>query len=82
MSAEMPVLRSGRVVSPAAAVAEATAAVAGARAALEAAVAAEWEALERGLGGYPLLRASWAVERAYAAVERAKKVRDSAIRRL
>lgn len=77
-----PVRRSGRVVSPAAAVAEATAAIARAEAAVEAAYAAEWKVLENGTRGYTLLRASWASERALKAVERAKKARDSAIRRL
>ena len=66
-----PVHRSGRVVSPAAALARA-------KAALAAALAAEEEALYRGVGGYRLLRLSAATERAILALKRAERVLDSA----
>jgi hypothetical protein len=69
-----PVLRSGRVVSPAAAVARATAALA-------AALAAEDEALYNGVGGYRLVRLSDATDRAILALKRAERVLNSATRR-
>jgi hypothetical protein len=68
------VLRSGRVVSPAAAVARA-------KAALEAAYAAEEEYLYRGVGGYRLLRLSAATDRAILALERAERALKLATRR-
>jgi len=60
------VLRSGRVVSPAAAVAQA-------KAALEAAYAAELEALDRGVRGYRLVQLVTAWERAERALKRAER---------
>jgi hypothetical protein len=68
------VLRSGRVVSPAAAVARS-------RATLEAAYAAEEEALYRGVGGYRLLRLIAAWERAERALKRAERALRLATRR-
>jgi hypothetical protein len=68
-----PELRSGRIVSPAAAVARA-------RADLAAAEAAEEEALCSG-GGPRLLRLSAATERAIRALNRAERVLNSTTRR-
>jgi hypothetical protein len=69
-----PVLQSGRVVSPAAAVARA-------KAALAAALAAEDEALYNGVGGYRLVRLSDTTDRAILALKRAERVLNSATRR-
>jgi hypothetical protein len=68
-----PVLRSGRVVSPAAAVARAGADLA-------AAEAAEDEALYKGVGGNRLLRLADATERAIRALKRAERVLNSTTR--
>ena len=67
-------LRSGRVVSPAAAVTRA-------KAALEAAYAAEDEALYREVGGNRLLRLSSATEQAILALKRAERALRLATRR-
>jgi hypothetical protein len=69
-----PTLRSGRVVSPAAALARA-------RANYRAALAAEFEALYNDVKGYPLLRLAIATERAERALDRAQRVVDEAARR-
>jgi hypothetical protein len=69
-----PTLRSGRVVSPAAALARAKADYA-------AAFAAEHVALHNGVVGYRLFRLYEAVDRAERAVDRAQRVVDEAARR-